>query len=301
MIYTLTLNPSIDCFIIADKITGGTVNRIADEQIYIGGKGINVSLMLKELGIESTALGFSAGYIGKALENGLKSNDIKCDFVHTKSGNTRINVKINDTDINAAGPYISRNMLNRLYKKINNIHDGDFLIISGSIPSSVPDDIYKILLEKLKNKNIRLVVDCEKDLLLNTLEFKPFLIKPNNNELSDIFETQINDFESALFYARKLQTMGAKNVMVSLGDKGAILLDEFGEAHIEKAPQGELVSAVGSGDSAVAAFVAAICDKKTYAEALKFSVAVGSATAFSNGLASKYEIEKTYSIMNKMY
>lgn len=293
MIYTLTLNPAVDYYISVDKLNLGAVNRTKSEQIRFGGKGINISLVLKELGIPSTALGFIGGFTGDALENYLKQNDIDCDFVKI-DGNTRINVKLNDTDINSAGPNISESDLQQLYKKLDNIKKHDFLVLSGSVPKTLPQNIYGIILERLKNKGIEFIVDAEKDLLLNTLKYKPFLIKPNHYELSEIFGVQINDFDTALTYAKKLQDMGAVNVMVTLGDLGAVLACKNGESYTQNASKGEVISAVGSGDSAIAAFLAKHISGGDYAACLKLAVAAGSATAFSDELAKDDKIKEIY-------
>lgn len=286
MIYTLTFNPAIDYYLSVDDLILGTVNRTKTEQIRFGGKGINVSFVLKELGVTSTALGFVGGFTGDALENYLVSNGIKCDFVKVQ-GNTRINVKLNNTDINTAGPDISDNELQQLYKKLDNLKNGDFLVLSGSVPKSLPQSTYKTIIELLQNKGINFVVDAEKDLLLGSLKYKPFLIKPNHHELGQIFDAEINNFETALLSAKKMQDMGAQNVMVSMGKMGAVLLDKNGNIHTAKAPQGELISAVGAGDSAVAAFLAQYLSDKNYKNCLKLAVVAGSATAFSDGLAKR--------------
>lgn len=296
MIYTLTFNPAIDYYITVENLKVGAVNRINSEQIRFGGKGINVSLVLKELDIPSTALGFIGGFTGDALENNLKQRGIDCDFVKVV-GNTRINVKLNDTDLNAAGPDISDKDLNNLYKKTDCIKKDDFLVLSGSVPKSMPQSIYETILERLKNKGIEFVVDAEKDLLLNTLKYKPFLIKPNHHELSEIFGVEINDFDTALIYAKKLQSMGAQNVMVTLGNLGAVLVYKNGESYTQAAPKGEVISAVGAGDSAVAAFLAEYLKSGDYKNCLKLSVAAGSATAFSNGLAKSEKIIEIYKTM----
>ncbi len=291
MIYTLTLNPAVDYYITVDNLKLGEVNRTKTEHIGFGGKGTNVSLVLNELGIQSVALGFVGGFTGEALENHLKAKGIDCDFVKI-AGNTRINVKLNDTDINAAGPDISPQELQELYTKLDNLCDGDFLVLSGSVPKSMPQNTYETILERLKDKGINFVVDAEKFLLLGTLKYKPFLIKPNHHELGEIFGVEINDFDTALIYAKKLQEMGAKNVMVSLGEKGAVLIDENGNTHTQSAPHGEVISAVGSGDSTVAAFLAEYLNSESYENCLKLAVAAGSATAFSDGLATREKIEE---------
>lgn len=291
MIYTLTLNPAIDYYITVDDFKSGVVNRTKGERIAFGGKGINVSIVAKELGLKSTCMGFVGGFTGEALENYLKQKGIECDFVKVQ-GNTRINVKLNDTDINSAGPDISESDLQHLYKKLDNIKNGDFLVLSGSVPKALPQNIYETILERLKNKGIEFVVDAEKDLLLNTLKYKPFLIKPNHHELGQVFGVEISDFDTALTYAKKLQDMGAKNVMVTLGELGAVLACKNGETYTQAAPKGNVISAVGAGDSAIAAFLYYFLYDQGYKYSLEFAVAAGSATAFSDGLATKNDIVK---------
>ena len=291
MIYTLTLNPAVDYYITVDGFKSGVVNRTKGERIAFGGKGINVSLMLKELGLKSTCMGFVGGFTGDALEKHLNSHGIECDFVKVQ-GNTRINVKLNDTDINAAGPDISDNELQQLHKEFDNLKSGDFLVLSGSVPKALPQNIYETILERLKDKGIEFVIDAEKDLLVKTLKYNPFLIKPNHHELSDIFGIDINDFDDAIYYAKKLQEKGAQNVMVSVGDKGAVLVDAQGHMHIQSAPKGKVISTVGAGDSTVAAFLAEYLNGNNYKNCLKNAVAAGSATAFSNGIANKDKIMK---------
>ena len=291
MIYTLTFNPAIDYYLSVDDLILGAVNRTKTEQIRFGGKGINVSFVLKELGVTSTALGFVGGFTGDALENHLKSKGIKCDFVKVQ-GNTRINVKLNDTDINASGPDITDSELQQLYKKLDNLKNGNFLVLSGNVPKSLPQNTYEIILERLKNRGVEFVVDAEKDLLLGTLKYKPFLIKPNHHELGQIFGVEIENFDTALTYAKKLQEMGAQNVMVTLGSKGAVLVCKNGETYTKAAPKGSVISAVGAGDSAVAAFLAEYLNSGNYENCLKCAVAAGSATTFSDGLATKEKIEK---------
>ncbi len=289
MIYTLTLNPAVDYYITVDGFKPGVVNRTKGEKINFGGKGINVSFVLNEFGIKSICLGFVGGFTGDALENHLRQNGIDCDFVKV-AGTTRINVKLNDTDINSAGPDISDTELQQLYKKLDNLKKDDFLVLSGSVPKSLPQNIYETILEHLKNKGIKFVVDAEKDLLLNTLKYKPFLIKPNHHELGQIFGVEIVDFDTALIYAKKLADMGAKNVLVTLGELGAVLVCENGETHTQAAPKGKVISAVGAGDSAIAAFLAEYFNGGNYNDCLKCAVVAGSATAFNDGLATKNDI-----------
>ena len=291
MIYTLTLNPAIDYYITVDDFKSGVVNRTKGEKINFGGKGINVSIVAKELGLKSTCMGFVGGFTGEALENHLKQKGIDCDFVKVQ-GNTRINVKLNDTDINSAGPDISESDLQHLYKKVDNLKNGDFLVLSGSVPKTLPQNIYEDILNGFKNKGVNFVVDAEGELLLGTLKYSPFLIKPNHHELGNIFGVEINSFDDACVYAKKLQEKGARNVMVTMGEKGAVLIDENGGVCTHSSPNGDVVSAVGSGDSSVAAFLAKYLSGDSYKNCLAFAVAAGSATAFSSGLATKDEIIK---------
>lgn len=290
MIYTVTVNPAIDYVIHADNIILGQVNRTQGEEIYFGGKGINVSVVLNNLGIKSTALGFIAGFTGEAIENGVSALGIKTDFTKLQNGITRINVKIKsaqETDINGQGPDISDDEIDQLFAKIDKIQDGDILILAGSIPNTLPEDLYERILEKVCNKKIYFVVDATKDLLVNTLKFKPFLVKPNNFELGEIFGKTLTSDDDIVFYAKKLQELGAKNVLVSLAAKGAILITETGECFKTGTPQGKVKNSVGAGDSMVAGFIAGYLEKGDYGYALKFGTAAGSATAFSEGLGSK--------------
>ncbi len=291
MIYTLTLNPAVDYYITLDDLKIGAVNRTKTEKFRFGGKGVNVSLVLKEFGIGSICWGFVGGFTGEALEKHLLQCGIECDFVKVK-GNTRINVKLNDTDINASGPDISDKYVKNLYEKLKNIKNGDFLVLSGSVPKSLPQNIYEIIIQRLKDNGVSFIVDAEKDLLLNTLKYNPLLIKPNHHELGEIFGVKISDFDTALTYAKKLQDMGAQNVMVTLGDKGAVLVCKNGETHTQAAPCGKVISAVGAGDSAIAAFIAECLNSKDYKKCLKYAVAAGSATAFGDGLATREKINE---------
>ncbi len=302
MIYTVTFNPAIDYCLTLPCLLQGEINRSTDEKIFVGGKGINVSLVLKEFGFNSTALGFVAGFTGEYIENELKNADIKTDFVHLKSGFSRINVKLrsaHETDINALGPNISPEELNEFLLKIDALKDGDILILSGSIPKTLPDDMYSQILLKLKNKSVKTVVDAQGDLLKNTLEYHPFLIKPNHKELSEILKTPINTLEDALMGAEKLQQAGALNVLVTLAEKGAVLLDQNGNRYKITAPKGKLINSVGAGDSTVAGFISGYLATKNFEHALKLGVASGSATAFSEGLAGAKEITDCFNTINK--
>lgn len=296
MIYTVTLNPSIDYIVRLDELKTGITNRTTSEEYYIGGKGINVSCVLAELGIKSTALGFVAGFTGEAIEKGLKNPKITADFITLKSGISRINIKIKageETEINCQGPHIDEEELLNLFDKIDNIQSGDTLIIAGNIPNTLPDDVYERIIEKLDGKDVRIVVDATKKLLVNSLKYKPFLIKPNRQELSEIFDTTVKTESDVVKYAQELQKMGAKNVLVSLGGDGALLVDEFGKVHKEGVIKGhKVLNTVGSGDSMVAGFVAGCIDQNDYAYALKLGSACGNATAFLNGLATKDKIDE---------
>lgn len=295
MIYTVTLNPSIDYVVHIDKLVNGITNRTTGEEYYFGGKGINVSHVLAELDLDSTALGFVAGFTGEAIEKGTKHPRITTDFIHLKEGISRINVKIKseeETEINGQGPHIGDEALAAFMDKTDGIKDGDTLILSGSIPKTMPDDVYERILERVKDRRIRIVVDATKKLLVNSLKYRPFLIKPNRQEISEIFGAEVNDEETTLFYARKLQEMGAKNVLVSLGGDGAMLLDENRKVHKEGVIKGKVLNTVGSGDSMVAGFVAGCIKSSDYAYALRLGSACGNATAFLDGLATREKIDE---------
>ena len=294
MIYTVTLNPAIDYVIRADELKIGEINRTSSENIFFGGKGINVSFILSELGIKSTAFGFVAGFTGDAIEKGVKEKGIEADFVRVVTGFTRINVKINsvfETEINGRGPIIDEYALRMFFMKLEKIKSGDTLILAGSVPGSLPSDMYERILSMLSHKGIRVIVDASGELLLNVLKYNPFLIKPNIHELGELFDTKVETTEQVTFYASKLQEMGAKNVLVSMGADGAILLDEDGVFHSCDACKGEVKNTVGAGDSMVAGFIAGY-ESGGYEHALKLGTACGSATAFSDGLAHKFAIAR---------
>ncbi len=300
MIYTLTLNPAIDYVMRLQEICEGAVNRACGEEAYVGGKGINVSIILKELGVPTTALGFVAGFTGEFIKQSVRDMGIDTDFVQLKSGFSRINVKLKsseETDINGMGPEISADELSALFDKVKSLKTGDILVLSGNAPKSVPKDIYSQLLENLKDSGVVFVVDAEGDQLLSTLKYRPLLIKPNIHELGSIFGTDIKDADDALPYAKKLREMGAQNVLVSLGHAGALLIDEQGEIHLAAAPKGEAINSTGAGDTMLAAFICSYLENSDYAKALKFAVAAGSATAFSSGLAKAQDIYHQYSNM----
>ncbi len=292
MVYTVTFNPAIDYVIQMDELKTGSVNRSKSERMYCGGKGINVSIVLRELGINSKALGFVAGFTGKAIEDGVTEKGVQTDFVHLKSGCSRINVKIksaDETEINGQGPEISDDAIDRLYDKLDDLSHGDVLVLAGSIPDSLPSDIYEKILSHISDKKIRIVVDATKDLLLNVLKYKPFLIKPNNHELGELFGTELKSIGEIVDCAKKLKEMGAVNVLVSMAGDGAILLDENGEIHQCGVCKGKVKNSVGAGDSMVAGFIAGL-ENGDYEYALKLGTATGGATAFSDELAKKDEI-----------
>ena len=292
MVYTVTFNPAIDYVVHMDEMTVGSVNRAKSEKIYFGGKGINVSIVLKELGIPSKALGFVAGFTGVAIEQGIAEKGIETDFVHLDNGFSRINVKIksgSETDVNGQGPAIDNRALGELFQKLDNLSDGDTIVLAGSIPDSMPSDSYEKILEHLSGKKIRTVVDATKNLLMNVLKYKPFLIKPNNHELGEMFGVELKTNEEIEEYARRLKDMGARNVLVSMAGDGALLLDENGATHTCGVCKGTVKNSVGAGDSMVAGFIAG-SEKGDYEYALKLGTAAGGATAFSDGLAQREEI-----------
>ncbi|MDE6742366.1 MAG: 1-phosphofructokinase [Lachnospiraceae bacterium] len=300
MVYTVTFNPAIDYVVHADHMNLGEVNRLQGEEVYFGGKGINVSNVLKELGIESKALGFVAGFTGIAIEQSLKENGVETDFVHLDKGISRINVKIKsmeETELNGQGPDIPEEKVEELFQKLDCLKDGDILILAGSIPSTLPSDIYERILAHLEGKNIKAVVDSTKDLLMKVLKYKPFLIKPNNFELGEMFGVTLKTTDEITEYAGKLKEMGAVNVLVSMAGDGAILLDENGNTHICGVCKGKVKNSVGAGDSMVAGFVAGSMDGD-YEYALKLGTASGGATAFSDGLAKKDDIFKLLEQLN---
>lgn len=294
MVYTVTFNPAIDYVVHTGEMKLGATNRSEKEEMYFGGKGINVSIVLRELGIGSKALGFTAGFTGEAIEKGLSEMGIDADFVHLKNGNSRINVKIKsteETELNGQGPDIDEAAINALFAKLDKLSDGDTLILAGSIPSSLPSDIYEKILERLSGRNIKTVVDATKDLLLNVLKYKPFLVKPNNHELGEMFGAELKTDEEIEKYARKLQEMGAVNVLISMAGDGAMLIDEYGKMHRCGVCRGTVRNSVGAGDSMVAGFTAGSL-KGDYEYALKLGTAAGGATAFSDGLAEKAKIDE---------
>lgn len=313
MVYTVTFNPAVDYVVHTDELKVGMTNRSISEQMYIGGKGINVSLVLAELGIRSKALGFVAGFTGRAIEDGVREKGVETDLVHLESGCSRINVKIksvnktdktdNETELNGQGPMIPDKAIDELFGKLDKLEDGDILVLAGSIPASLPSDVYEKVLARLSGKRIKTVVDATKDLLLNVLKYKPFLIKPNDHELGEMFGVELKTEEEIIFYAKKLREMGAVNVIVSMAGNGAVLVDENGNVHKCGVCKGTVKNSVGAGDSMVAGFIAGTTrapgsENGDYGYALKLGTAAGGATAFSDELAKKDEIYKLLGQLN---
>lgn len=297
MIYTLTLNPSLDYIVQVDHFKEGTVNRITREEMLAGGKGINVSTVLNTLGAKTCALGFIAGFSGDEIQRQLNEKGIRTDLTRVSRGYSRINLKMKsdlETEINGAGPDISQDELDSLMAKIRNLSEEDMLILSGSISRSLPENIYEMITRTAAAKGIPFIVDAEGDLLQQTIRYRPFLIKPNHHELSAIFHADISSREEAVPYARKLQEAGARNVLVSMAGEGAVLADENGEIWFAQAPKGTVVNSVGAGDSSVAGFLYGYLSSHDYGTALRTAVAAGSASAFSIGLASKEDIRELF-------
>lgn len=295
MIYTVTFNPALDYNVRLDTLTPGKINRVTFEQVLGGGKGINVSIVLGNLGHKSTAMGFLAGFTGKEIIRQLRTFNADEDFVQLDEGFSRINVKVKadiETEINGQGPKISEAKRDELFAKLSKLGAGDTLVISGSVPNTLPDDMYERTLEPLQGKGIRVVVDAEKGLLLKILKFKPWLIKPNNHELGDMFGVTLKTDEEIITYAKKLQEKGAQNVLISMAGDGAILLTAEGKSYKSAAPKGTLVNSIGAGDSMVAGFIAGFEETDgDYEKAFKMGVATGSASAFSENLATRPEVE----------
>ncbi len=300
MIYTVTFNPSLDYIITVDDLKLGLTNRTSSERLLPGGKGINVSTVLMNLGIESTALGFIAGFTGEEVTRRLKKMGVRNGFIQIDEGFTRINVKLKNMDgmeINGMGPDISGEKVQILMDRLDRLGEGDVLFLSGSIPASMPDDAYRKIMELLDGRKVLIVVDATKDLLLNVLPYHPFLIKPNNHELGEIFGVELKTRESVVPYAKKLQEKGAQNVLVSMAGEGAVLVSVKGEVYDTPAPKGKLVNGVGAGDSMVAGFMAGWMERADYEYAFHMGIAAGSASAFSEHLAVREEIEAVYKQM----
>lgn len=297
MIYTVTFNPSLDYIVSVENFQLGITNRTSSELMLPGGKGINVSTVLMNLGIENKALGFVAGFVGDEIIRRLEEMGVQNGFIRIEEGVSRINLKlksIDGTEINGQGPVISPEHVEELMKQLDRLGEGDVLFLSGSIPSSMPDDAYQKIMERLDVRGVQIVVDATKDLLLNVLEYHPFLIKPNNHELGELFGVELKTREEVIPYAKKLQEKGAVNVLVSMAGEGAVLIDANEDVYMAPAPKGTLVNGVGAGDSMVAGFMAGWLEKQDYEHAFCMGVSAGSASAFSEHLATKAEIEAVY-------
>lgn len=293
MIYTVTFNPAIDYVVHCDEFSLGSVNRTSSEAMFFGGKGINVSLVLAQLGVSSCALGFTAGFTGEAIENGIASLGIKSEFIRVREGFSRINVKLKsgvETEINGQGPVISEDELQRLFDRLSQLSDGDTLVLAGSVPKSLPDDVYEQILARLSGRDIRTIVDASGELLRKVLKYRPYLIKPNDIELAALFDTELRSDDDIIYYCKKLQELGARNILVSMAEKGSLLLTESGEVYREGVCRGEVRNSVGAGDSMVAGFIAGLSEGFGYA--LKLGTACGGATAFSDGLAERKDIDR---------
>lgn len=293
MIYTLTLNPSLDYIVTVPEFACGRVNRTTEEKIFPGGKGVNVSIVLKNLGLENTALGFCAGFTGDKFRELMEEKGIRTDFIPLAEGMTRINVKLRageETEINGRGPAIGEEDIEKLYEKTGRLTEGDVLVLAGSIPSAMPRSIYRDIMERLKGKRLKVAVDAAGELLLSVLSCRPFLIKPNRHELEEIFQASITERGEAIRYAEKLREMGAQNVLVSLAGEGAVLAAEDGGAYEAEAPEGTVKNSVGAGDSMVAGFLAGYLQTGNCGEAFQMGLCAGSASAFSEELAAAEEI-----------
>ena len=297
MIYTVTFNPSLDYIVSVPGFELGKTNRTESEQLLPGGKGINVSILLNHIGIESTALGFCAGFTGEEIKRQLQVQGIHTDFIQMENGCARINLKLQNvegTEINGMGPAISAEKTKELLERLDVLKEGDVLVLAGSIPASMPDDMYRNIAARMEGKKILLAVDATKDLLVNVLEYHPFVIKPNNHELGEIFGVNLSTKESVVPYAKKLQEKGARNVLISMAGEGAVLVSEDKSVFMAEAPKGTLINGVGAGDSMVAGFLAGWMKSHNYKEAFRMGVACGSASAFSEYLADSEMIEKVY-------
>ncbi|WP_099466691.1 1-phosphofructokinase [Konateibacter massiliensis] len=297
MIYTVTFSPCLDYAVWIEELKLGEVNRVEREHMLPGGKGINVSVVLHNLGYDSVALGFIAGFTGREIEKQSKNLGLSCDFINLEEGNSRINIKLKakeETDINGIGPVIEDKHMNMLFEQLDNLTENDILVLAGSIPNGVSSTVYCDIMERLKSSKAKVVVDATNDLLVNVLEKHPFLIKPNNHELGEIFGVELKDKEEIIFYAKKLQEKGARNVLISMAGDGAIFIGEDGNVLKSAAPKGKVVNSVGAGDSMVAGFLAGYLERGSYEYAFKMGVATGSASAFSKQLATKEEVLKLF-------
>lgn len=290
MIYTITFNPALDYIVKMDEFNLGHVNRSNNEFVYAGGKGINVSIVLNNLEVKSKALGFIAGFTGDEIERRVREFGCDTDFIKLKEGMSRINVKIKadvESEINGGGPDISAEALQELYGKLDTLTSGDILVLAGSIPKTMPTDVYERIMERLQEKSVKFIVDTTGESLLKVLKYNPFLIKPNHHELGELFGVKLNNKEEVIEYAKKLKDMGAQNVIISMAGDGAVLINSNGDVITSNVPKGVVKNSVGAGDSMVAGFIAGYLNSEKIEDGFKLGVATGSASAFSEGLATK--------------
>lgn len=301
MIYTVTVNPSLDYVIDVDNFAVGRINRTTAENVFAGGKGINVSIVLNNLGIETKAFGFTAGFTGQEIKRLIEEKGIKSEFIEVTNGISRINVKLRsneESEINGQGPFITQSNIQSLYKKLDQLTPNDMLVLAGSIPTTLPTSLYMDIMEYLSNKKIKIIVDATKDLLKKVLEFHPFMVKPNNHELGDVFGVKLNTQKEVIPYAKKLCEMGAQNVLVSMAEQGAVLVSADKKVYEAPCPKGNLVNSVGAGDSMVAGFITGYLNTGNYMEALKTGLCAGTASACSEELATKEQVENLMKTTN---
>lgn len=295
MICTVTFNPSLDYIVRVDDMRLGVINRTTYEQVLPGGKGINVSIVLGNLGHESRALGFLAGFTGAEIACRVREAGVNADFIEVAEGMSRINAKIKsneETELNGQGPLITEADIEQLYARLDVLSQDDTLVISGSVPSTLPGDMYERIMERLDGRGVRIVVDAERELLTRVLPYRPFLVKPNNIELGDIYGVKLETRADVIPYARRMQQAGARNVLVSMAGEGGVLVAESGEIFDSPAAKGTVVNSVGAGDSSVAGFLAGLAETGSYETAFRMALAAGSASAFSDHLATRPEVEE---------
>lgn len=300
MIYTVTFNPSLDYIVTVEDFKLGMVNRTCEEIMFPGGKGINVSIVLKNLGMDSTILGFTAGFTGKEIQRRVTEMGCKEDLIPISNGLSRINLKLRsneESEINGMGPVIDEEAINALYKKLDLLKEGDVLVLAGSIPSSMPETMYRDIMKFLENKGVMIAVDATRDLLVNVLPYHPFVIKPNNHELGEIFHVTLKEKDDVIVYAKKLQEQGARNVLVSMAGDGAVLVAEDGSVYTSEAPKGKVINSVGAGDSMVAGFLYGYLTSHDYKTAFKMGISSGSASAFSENLATREEVDTIFNTL----
>lgn len=294
MICTVTFNPSLDYIVRVDDMRLGVINRTTYEQVLPGGKGINVSIVLGNLGHESRALGFLAGFTGAEIARRVSEAGVSADFIEVAEGMSRINAKIKsneETELNGQGPRITEENIEQLYAKLDVLGEGDTLVISGSVPGTLPGDMYERIMARLDGRGVRIVVDAERDLLTRVLPYKPFLVKPNNIELGDIYGVTLKTRDEVVPYAKRMQEAGAQNVLVSMAGEGGVLVSADGQVFQSPAAKGTVVNSVGAGDSSVAGFLAGLIETGSYETAFRMALASGSASAFSDHLATRPEVE----------